>query len=77
MTPDLTARGRPCGYQGRPDTTLQNPLEDAVEEPRVFVVVSAPAGDDPEATAQELALTVQKAVPGADVYTSTTTKEVS
>ena len=51
---------------------LTGPLEtvNEQEEPRVFVVVSSPAGDDPEATAQELALTVQRAAPGADVYTS-------
>lgn len=35
------------------------------------------AGDDPEATAQELALTVQKSAPGADVYTSTRVPEPS
>ena len=58
--------------------SLTGPLEalDEQEDSRVFVVVSAPAGDDPEATAQELALTVQRAAPGAAVYTSTSSSRV-
>jgi len=48
--------------------------EPATPEPRVCVVVSAPAGNrDPDDMAQAIALAVQKVAPGADVYTTTST----
>lgn len=43
----------------------------AAPEPRVCVVVSAPAGHrDPDDMAQAIAFAVQKVAPGADVYTT-------
>lgn len=35
---------------------------------RVYVVVSAPAGSDPEETTRAIAHAARKAAPGADVY---------
>lgn len=36
---------------------------------RVYVLVSAPAGTDPESTVQAIALAAKRAAPGAEVYT--------
>lgn len=48
---------------------------EVTEEPRVCVVVSAPAGGaDPAELAEAIVYAVRRAAPGADVY-YTTTKE--
>lgn len=44
-------------------------------EPRVYVMVSAPGGINPEDTAQKIAHAVRKVAAGADVYINTTEEE--